>query len=162
MAGQEHFVEQEALQHFWHFVVSSYEKEVGRVSLQGRHTFCLDPPTSKSRDPSLPLEILEDDRMRQAKEFAFPHPLSSKRRMNLLLFFRGVPHTQRTEDPIFLRGSPGVALVGLGETDLGAACGHSDFYEARHGAAIKGVDPAIGDGDGCEGLKARNERGVCL
>jgi len=73
--------------------------------------------------------------------------------MDLLLFFRGVPHTQRTEDPIFLRGSPCVALVGLGETDLGTACGHSDFHEARHGAAIEGVDPAIGDGrcDGCKG-----------
>ncbi len=100
--------------------------------------------------------------MRQAKEFARTDPLSSKRRMNLFLFFHGVPHAQRTEDPIFLRGSPGVALVGLGETDLGAACGHSDFHEARHGAAIKGVDPAIGDGDGCEGPTVFNERGVCL
>ena len=104
--------------------------------------------------------------MVQAKEFTFPYPLSSKRRMDLFLFFDGVFHAQRTEDPIFLRGSPCVALVGLGETDLGAACGHSDFHEARHGVAVEGVDPAIGDccGDGCEGaargLKAPHERGV--
>ena len=89
--------------------------------------------------------------MRQAKEFTFPHPFSSKRRMDLLLFFRGIPYAQRTQDPIFLRGAPGVALVGLGETDLGAACGHSDFHEARHGTAVEGVDPSIGDCDGCKG-----------
>jgi hypothetical protein len=74
-----------------------------------------------------------------------------------------------------MRGAPGIALVGLGETDLRTACGHSDFHEARHGRAIEGVDPAIGDcGDGrkgpkahsrglkaqTRGLKARNERGV--
>ena len=53
-----------------------------------------------------------------------------------------------------MRGTPGVALVGLGETDLGAACGHSDLHEARHGVAIKGVDPAIGDCDGGEGADA--------
>ena len=109
--------------------------------------------------------------MVHTEELAFPHPLSSECRMDLLLFFHGIFHAQRTEDPIFLRGSPGVALVGLGETDLGAACGHSDLHEARHGAAIEGVDPAIGDCDGGKGAdahkgahtrerKARNERGV--
>ena len=150
--------------HFEYFEISSYEREAGRVSLEGRHTFYLD---SKSRDSSLSLKILEHDRMRQAKEFAPLHPLPSECRMNLLLFFHGIFHAQRTEDPIFLRGSPGVALVGLRETDLGAACGHSDLHEARHGAAIEGVDPAIGDCDGGEGPKARhrepkarNERGV--
>ncbi len=95
--------------------------------------------------------------------------------MDLPLFFRGVFDAQRTENPIFMRGSPGVALVGLGEADLGAACGHSDFHEARHGGAVEGVNPAIGDcngGDGRKGrhrgLKARNrglkathEGGVC-
>ncbi len=106
--------------------------------------------------------------MWQAKEFTRTDPLSSERRMNLLLFFRGVLHAQRTEDSIFMRGAPGIALVGLGEADLGTACGHSDFHESRHGRAVEGIDPAIGDGcDGrkgpkaqTRGLKARNERGV--
>ena len=103
--------------------------------------------------------------MVHTEKLAFPHPLPSECRMDLLLFFHGIFHAQRTEDPIFSRGSPGVALVGLRETDLGAACGHSDFYEARHGEAIEGVDPAIGDCDGGEGAdtrerKARNERGA--
>lgn len=92
--------------------------------------------------------------MVHTEKLAFPHPLPSKRRMDLLLFFHSVFHAQRTEDPIFSRGSPGVALVGLREADLGAACGHSDFYEARHGEAIEGVDPAIGDCDGGNGADA--------
>ena len=93
--------------------------------------------------------------------------------MDLLLFFCGVLHAQRTEDPIFMRRTPGVALVGLGEADLGTACGHSDFHEARHGRAVESIDPTIGDGgDGRKarnrgpkahnsGRKARHERGVC-
>ena len=89
--------------------------------------------------------------MWQAKEFAHTDPLPSERRMDLPLFFRGIFHAQRTEHPISMRGAPGVGLVGLGETDLGAACGHSDFHEARHGRAVEGVDPAIGDG--CDGRK---------
>jgi hypothetical protein len=72
-----------------------------------------------------------------------------------------------------MRGSPGVALVGLGEADLRTACGHSDFHEARHGGAVEGVNPAIGDcGDGrkarnrglkaqARGLKDSHEGGVC-
>ena len=97
--------------------------------------------------------------MRQAKEFARTNPLPSKRRMDLPLFFRGVLDTQRTEDPIFMRGAPGIALVGLGEADLGAACGHSDFHESRHGRAVEGIDPAIGDGrDGRKGSKAHRGR----
>ena len=60
-AMTKHFVEQRASKHFEHFVVDSYERVAGRVSLQGIHVVYLD---SKSRDPSLPLEILEHDRMR--------------------------------------------------------------------------------------------------
>jgi len=53
--------------------------------------------------------------------------------------------------------TPGVALVGLGEADLGTACGHSDFHEARHGGAVESIDPAIGDGcDGRNGPTARH------
>jgi len=96
--------------------------------------------------------------MWQTKEFACTDPLPSKRRVDLPLFFRGVLHAQRTEDPIFMRGAPGIALVGLGEADLGAACGHSDFHEARHGRAVEGIDPAIGDGcDGRKGADAHRE-----
>lgn len=93
--------------------------------------------------------------MRQAEELTRTDPLSSECRMDLLLFFHGVFHAQRTEHPIFLRGSPGVALVGLGKTDLRTARGHSDLHEARHGTAIEGVDPAIGDCDGGEGADTR-------
>lgn len=119
--------------------------------------------------------------MRQAKELAFPQSLPSERRMDLLLFFHGVFYAQRAKHPIFLRGSPGVALVGLGKTDLGAARGHSDLHKARHGTAVEGVDPAIGDCDGgvsadahrgrkertrgrkerTRGPKAPHERGIC-
>ena len=93
--------------------------------------------------------------------------------MDLPLFFRGVLHAQRTEDPIFMGRAPGVALVGLGKANLGTARGHSDFHETRHGRAVEGVDPAIRDcGDGRKarnrgpkarnrGLKATHERGVC-
>ena len=152
-------------EHFVHFVKGSDEKEADRVSLEEDTRRLFRFPSSKSGDPRLPLEILKHHCLRQAKEFARTDPLPSERRMDLPLFFRGILHAQRTKNPIFMGRAPGVTLVGLGEADLGAACGHSDLHEARHGRAVEGVDPAIGDCDGGKGAhtrerKARNERGV--
>ena len=144
-------------EHFVHFVKDSYETEADRVSLEEDIRRLFRFPSSKSGDPRLPLEILKHHCLRQAKEFARTDPLPSERRMDLPLFFRGILHAQRTKNPIFMGRAPGVTLVGLGEADLGAACGHSDFHETRHGRAVEGVDPAIGDrGDGRKGLTARN------